>query len=145
MLAIETKGDVRNHMTISSDDGRIHAGQALFDLFRSPRLLDAVETFIGSEIYFSPVGHTRDKPPERLLPEEVLKNAAVGSAFWHQDLGVTREWMNEGKMLKVWSGWQSTDRRYPTAGTPKTPCARSTPAGRHADLPQRVVLPSARS
>lgn len=86
MLAIETKSDVRNHMTISSDDGRIHASQALFDLFKSPRLLDAVETFIGSEIYFSPVGHTRVKPPERLLPRRSLRMrlsaAPFGTRIW---------------------------------------------------------------
>tara|TARA_B100000809_G_scaffold230610_1_gene245174 strand:+ start:453 stop:767 length:315 start_codon:yes stop_codon:yes gene_type:complete len=48
----------------------MHHGPALFDLLRSPRLLDFVEQFIGPEIYCNPVQHTRIKLPEAELPKE---------------------------------------------------------------------------
>jgi phytanoyl-CoA hydroxylase len=40
-------------------DTPIHLGPAIFQLLRNPRLLDALEQFIGAEIYCNPVQHPR--------------------------------------------------------------------------------------
>ena len=46
-------------------DTPIHLGPAVFNLLRSPRLLSAVESLIGGEIYSNPIQHVRIKPPSR--------------------------------------------------------------------------------
>ena len=65
----------------------VHTGPAVFDLLRNPRLLDAVQTFVGPEIYSVPVQHVRVKPPESVLPAGE-RTPLTGSSFWHQDLAV---------------------------------------------------------
>ena len=57
-----------------TEETPIHHGPAIFNLLRSPRLLDAVECFIGPEIYSNPVQHIRIKPPERALPASISRN-----------------------------------------------------------------------
>ena len=46
-------------------DTPMHTGPEAFSLLRNERLLDAVEMFIGPEIFCNPVQHTRVKPPCR--------------------------------------------------------------------------------
>ena len=82
-------------------DTPIHNGQATFDLLRSPRLLDAVEKFIGPEIYSNPVQHTRMKLPENLLPEEA-RTGLTAQIAWHQDLGVILPEADKMDILTVW-------------------------------------------
>ena len=48
-------------------DTPIHLGPAVFNLLRSPRLLSAVESLIGGEIYSNPIQHVRIKPPSRIV------------------------------------------------------------------------------
>ena len=79
----------------------MHHGPAVFALLRSPRLLDAVEAFVGGEIYSNPVQHTRIKIPERLLPEPSRTGLTVQIA-WHQDLGVVTVDADNTEMLTVW-------------------------------------------
>ncbi len=83
-------------------DTPIHHPPEVFRLLRNPRLLDAVESFIGPEIYSNPVQHIRIKPPQRLLSEDVLANALVARTFWHQDQGVVIPEADSTKMLTVW-------------------------------------------
>ena len=96
------------HMDISlpqegvTEDTPIHLGPAVFDLLRSPRLLDAVATFIGPEIYSNPVQHVRIKPPERALPNGLARNPLTVITPWHQDLGVIDEEADESNILTVW-------------------------------------------
>ena len=85
-----------------TEDTPIHHGPAIFNLLRSPRLLDAVESFIGPEIYSNPVQHVRIKPPERKLPDTMSKNALTVITPWHQDLGVVADEADETDMLTVW-------------------------------------------
>ncbi len=82
-------------------DSPIHLGPAVFNLLTSPRLLDAVESLIGPEIYVNPVQHVRIKPPERLLDGQ-YRYSLAGSTPWHQDQGVVLEEADESDILTVW-------------------------------------------
>ena len=65
-------------------EGLMHRGPAVFNLLRSPRLLDGVEHFIGPEVYSNPIQHVRIKVPERLVPTE-NQNDMNSRTPWHQD------------------------------------------------------------
>ncbi len=86
----------------ATDVTPIHCGAAVFNcLLRNPRLLDAVECFIGPEIYCNPVQHVRIKPPERLVPK-AMRHSLVASVDWHQDAGVVEEEADDTEMLSAW-------------------------------------------
>ena len=57
--------DISLPQDVITEETPVHLGPAVFSLLRSPRLLDAVEFFIGPEIYSNPVQHVRIKLPER--------------------------------------------------------------------------------
>ena len=79
------------------------AGSAVFHMLTSPRLLDAVETFIGPEIYSNPVQHVRIKPPEHLTPiNPETGRIQLGITPWHQDNGVVLPDADETDMLTAW-------------------------------------------
>ncbi|MBI2940252.1 MAG: phytanoyl-CoA dioxygenase family protein [Chloroflexi bacterium] len=82
-------------------DTPIHLGEAVFGLLRSPRLLDAVESLIGPEIYSNPIQHVRIKPPERLVPEG-HRNSLTATTDWHQDQGVIIPEADASEILTVW-------------------------------------------
>lgn len=85
-------------------DTPMWTGPAVFNMLRHPKLLDAVESIIGPEIYSNPVQHIRIKPPESRLPKE-LDKAALGSILatpWHQDQGVIKEEADESDIVTVW-------------------------------------------
>ena len=82
-------------------DTPIHTSEAVFNLLRHPRLLDAVEQFVGPEIYSNPIQHTRLKPPERLVPPQA-RNGLVVRVGWHQDQGVATPEQDEVPVLTVW-------------------------------------------
>ncbi len=84
------------------------AGPAVLKALTAPALLDAVEFFIGPEIYSNPVQHVRIKPPEHLLPENQYGNPILGATIWHQDHGVVTEEADDTKMLTVWFSLQDT-------------------------------------
>lgn len=104
----ETKGDFYQHLEISlpqrgiTPETPMHHGTAVFSLLRNQKLLDAVEQFIGPEIYSNPVQHIRVKPPEQLLPRRQRNNALVAQAIWHQDQGTVREDADNTNLLTVW-------------------------------------------
>lgn len=79
----------------------IHHGPAVFNLIRSPRLLDGIEQFIGPEVYSNPVQHTRVKLPEDTMPDEV-RTGLTGRIDWHQDSGVITADADESNILTVW-------------------------------------------
>ena len=107
-VARDTEGAYVSWLDISlpqkniEPDTPMHHGPAVFELLRSPRLLDAVEQFIGPEIFSNPVQHVRIKPPERYLPEEARAGPLAGRTFWHQDLGVVTEEADDSNILTVW-------------------------------------------
>jgi ectoine hydroxylase-related dioxygenase (phytanoyl-CoA dioxygenase family) len=79
----------------------MHHGPAVFELIRSPRLLNVVEQFIGPEIYSNPVQHVRVKVPEHLMPEEI-RTGLTARIDWHQDLGVITSDADSVDLLTVW-------------------------------------------
>jgi phytanoyl-CoA hydroxylase len=101
-------GDYFRHFDIAlpqsqvTDETPIHVGPAVFNLLTSPRLLDAVESLIGPEIYSNPIQHVRIKPPERFVPENQRGNALIATTDWHQDQGVALPEADESTILTVW-------------------------------------------
>jgi hypothetical protein len=106
-------------------DTPIHVGPAIFNLLRSPRLLDAVECFIGPEIFSNPVQHARIKPPERLVPP-ALRNSMVVAVGWHQDMGVVDLEADDTNMLSVWVAI--------TDATPENGCLQVIPGSHKREL-----------
>jgi hypothetical protein len=76
-------------------------GPAVFHTLRADELLDAVERFIGPEIYAAPVQHIRIKPPERILSDDTVDSRVVHTPL-HQDNGVLLPTADETNMLTVW-------------------------------------------
>ncbi len=105
----------------------LHLGPAIFNLLRSPRLLDAVECFVGSEIYANPVQHVRIKPPERTLPKGFSTSSLVMNTPWHQDVGVLIEEADDSNILTVWLPV--------TEATIENGCLVVVPGSHKGDLP----------
>lgn len=85
------------------EDTPMWVGPAVFRGLTNPRLLDAVEAFIGSEIYSNPVQHVRIKPPEHLTPvNPETGRVQLGITPWHQDNGVVLPEADDTLMLTVW-------------------------------------------
>ena len=114
---------------ISADSGEetpVHLGAAVFNrLLRNPRLLDAVECFIGSEIYCNPVQHVRIKPPERLVPE-AMRHSLVAAVDWHQDAGVVEADADDTDLLSAWVAI--------TDATTENSCMVMIPGSHRADV-----------
>lgn len=79
----------------------MNAGPQVFRLLTNPRLLDIVESVIGTEIYSNPVQHTRIKPPANRLPKSIV-DSNVAAMMWHQDSAVFTSDADETDMLTVW-------------------------------------------
>ena len=79
------------------------AGPAVFRMLTNERLLNAVESILGGEIYSNPVQHVRLKPPERLTPvNQETGRVQLGKTPVHQDHGVVLPEADETQMLTVW-------------------------------------------
>ena len=84
-------------------DTPLWVGPAVFNALRNERLLDAVESIIGPEIYSNPVQHVRLKPPEQLTPvNPETGQVQLGATPWHQDNGVVLPEADETNILTVW-------------------------------------------
>lgn len=83
-------------------DTPMWVGPAVFAALTNARLLDAVESIIGPEIYSNPVQHVRIKPPEHLTPTDANGRVQLGATPWHQDNGVVLPEADETDMLTVW-------------------------------------------
>ena len=62
-----------------------------FDLMANPKILDAVESLIGPEIFSNPVYNTRPKVPK----------VAAGAVPWHQDKSYWPD-ANANPVITVW-------------------------------------------
>ncbi len=80
----------------------MHCGAAVFELMRNRKILDAVETLLGPEIYSNPVQHVRIKPPERYLPANQRYSSEVSRTVWHQDMGTVLEEADNSNLITVW-------------------------------------------
>ena len=85
-----------------TNDTPMHLGPAVFNLLRNQKLLDAVESFIGPEIYCNPVQHVRIKPSEKWLDNSEISNPSIARTYWHQDQVVITEEADESEILTVW-------------------------------------------
>ena len=83
-------------------DTPMWVGPAVFQMLRNQRLLDAVESLIGPEIYSNPVQHVRLKPPEHLTPTNDDGRAQLGKTPVHQDNGVVTPEADDTNILTVW-------------------------------------------
>ncbi len=84
------------------EDTPFWAGPAVFRMLRNEKLLDAVESIIGPEIYSNPVQHVRLKPPEHLTPRDTEGRIQLGKTPVHQDNGVVLPEADQTEMLTVW-------------------------------------------
>ncbi len=85
-----------------TEDTPFWAGPAVFNAMTSPDLLDAVESFVGPEIYSNPVQHIRIKVPESRSPRDELGRVKFGVTPWHQDCGVITPDADDSLILTVW-------------------------------------------
>lgn len=83
-------------------DTTMHTGPAVFDLLRSPRMLSAVESLIGGEIYSNPIQHVRIKAPKKYVEEQDKFNSLLDKTSWHQDVGVGLEEADDTQMVTAW-------------------------------------------
>jgi phytanoyl-CoA hydroxylase len=83
-------------------------GPSVFDMLTNPKLLDAVESIVGPEIYSNPVQHVRLKPPESLTPVDDNGRVQLGKTPIHQDNGVVLPEADASKILTVWFSFYDT-------------------------------------
>ena len=139
-VARESEGEYYNYFDISlpqssiEPDTPMHTGPRAFELLRNERLLDAVEMFIGPEIFCNPVQHTRIKPPVAVLPEGKRLHAGIAKTPWHQDIGVVTEEADESDMLTVWLPV--------TEATEENGCLTVVPGSHRHGLDLHCVAPS---
>ena len=79
-----------------ADDTPVSVGPAIFSLLRNAKLLDAVESLIGGEIYANPIQHVRLRQPAHLSANP---NAPI---IWHQDNAFMMPEADETEMVTLW-------------------------------------------
>ncbi len=91
------------------EDTPLWVGPAVFNTMRNEKLLDAVESIIGPEIFSNPVQHVRLKPPEHLTPRDAEGRIQLGKTPVHQDNGVVLPEADQTNILTVWFPlWDAT-------------------------------------
>lgn len=83
-------------------DSPIHLGDEVFKLITNPRLVSAVESLIGTEIYSNPIQHVRIKPPVKHIPERDDVSSLLTKTVWHQDQAVALPEADDSQVLTVW-------------------------------------------
>lgn len=101
-------------------------GPAVFNALTAPSLLDAVESFIGPEVYSNPVQHVRIKVPEKHSPRDDEGNVIYGAAPWHQDCGVVNPEADDTLMVTVWFPLADTDE--------ENGCLQVVPGSHRSDM-----------
>ncbi len=81
-------------------DSPFHLGPAVFNLLRSPRILDTVESLLGPEIFCTPAHHVRLKIPVDRLTDEITD--LVGTAAFHQDQSGTLPEADDSDVITSW-------------------------------------------
>lgn len=101
--------DFTLHGADVTDETAFWVGPEVFNLLRNQRLLDAVESLVGPEIYSNPVQHIRLKPPEQFTPKDSEGRLQLGKTPPHQDNGVITPDADQTEMLTVWFPlWDAT-------------------------------------
>lgn len=94
-----------------TEDTKFWVGPAVFAILRNQRLLDAIESIIGPEIYSNPVQHVRLKPPEKYLPRDSHNRVVgyIGATPPHQDHGVVTTEADQTEIITAWFPlWDAT-------------------------------------
>ena len=94
---------------VDPDDYMMHAGSAVFDLLRHPKILDVVESVLGPEIMSNPVQQMRIKPPLAAVEGELAVHSNVGSTTWHQDIVALLPEADDTPLLTVWVALTDAD------------------------------------
>jgi phytanoyl-CoA hydroxylase len=101
--------DFTLHGAAVTEETKLWVGPEVFKVLRSERLLDAVESLIGPEIYSNPVQHVRLKPPESITPRDAEGRLLLTKTPPHQDNGVVLPEADQTEMLTVWFPlWDAT-------------------------------------
>ncbi|MDX1432085.1 MAG: phytanoyl-CoA dioxygenase family protein [Gammaproteobacteria bacterium] len=87
---------------IEPETYRAHFGPAVFRLQRNDKILDVVESVIGSEIASSPVQQMRIKPPQSSIGDKNQAHSNVGITTWHQDTVAVLPEADATEQLTVW-------------------------------------------
>ena len=104
----ESDGELNKYLDITLPQKGVnlqtpmHCGPAVFNLMRNSKLLDAVEQFIGPEIYSNPTQHVRIKPPANYLAGTSRILSEIDTTVWHQDAGTGTSDADETITLTVW-------------------------------------------
>ena len=104
----ESDGELHKYLDIAlpqkgvTETTPMHCGPAIFNLLRHPRLLDAVETMIGPEIFSNPTQHVRIKPPVRCIEGHSHVIGEISTTVWHQDQGTVSSEADDTDILTVW-------------------------------------------
>ena len=104
----ESDGELNKYLDITlpqkdiNSQTPMHCGPAVFNLIRNSKLLDAVEQFIGSEIYSNPTQHVRIKPPAHYLAGTTRVLSEIDTTVWHQDAGTGTSDADHTNTLTVW-------------------------------------------
>ena len=106
-------------------DTPFHFGPAVFDLLRTPRLLDIAEALIGPELTSTPIQHVRIKPPAMDLRENENR-AHITMTDWHQDRAVAHAEADQTRMVTVWIAM--------TDATVENGCLQVLPMGANQDV-----------
>ena len=67
-----------------------------FNQLRNPKLLDIIESIMGSNISINPIHHLRAKPPAQKI------ETGYSSVAWHQDAGVLTENTDDQLVITAW-------------------------------------------
>ena len=87
---------------INPDTFEAHTGPGVFSLLSNPKILDVVESVIGSEIASSPVQQMRLKPPQANIDRETVAHSNVGITTWHQDTVAVLPEADNTDQVTVW-------------------------------------------
>lgn len=87
---------------VDPDNYDAHFSPALFWLQRNDRILDLVESVIGSEISSSPVQQMRIKPPQDRVGAANVTHSNVGITTWHQDTVAVLPEADDTNQVTVW-------------------------------------------
>ena len=128
--------------SIDGGEAPIHTGPAVFSLVINERLLDAVEYFVGPEIYSNPVQNVRFKVPERYLRHDELldpgtNETIVAATYWHQDQSVVSTEADNTDMLTVWIA--VTDATRENGCLKLVPGSHKNGVALHCDEPHRGI------
>lgn len=115
-----------------ASDTPFHAGPAIFDLMRTPALLDCVESLIGAELSSNPIQHVRIKPPQSLVGDTEVRSF-ITSTQWHQDRATTLEEADNTQMITAWVAI--------TDATLDNGCLQVIPGSHRGDMQPHCPLP----